>query len=85
MHVRSSFLEVLVDDQWHTFEASLDETALTLAPCNEQFFDETFGNQKRNVRIVKEDGGGLGISILGGTENGMPIMIRSVLIINFKN
>lgn len=76
MHIRNSFLEVLVDEQWQTFDASLDETALTLAPCNEQFAGDTFGAKKRNVRVVKEEGGGLGISILGGTENGTPIMIR---------
>uniref|UniRef100_A0AC34QXH8 Syntrophin n=1 Tax=Panagrolaimus sp. JU765 TaxID=591449 RepID=A0AC34QXH8_9BILA len=78
MHVRSSFLELWVDGQWHTFDASLEETALTLMPCNEQFIDETFGAQKRNVRIVKEDGGGLGISIMGGSENLMPIMISKI-------
>uniref|UniRef100_A0AC35FC70 Syntrophin n=1 Tax=Panagrolaimus sp. PS1159 TaxID=55785 RepID=A0AC35FC70_9BILA len=78
MHIRNSFLEVLVDEQWQTFDASLDETALTLAPCNEQFMDETFGAKKRNVRVVKEEGGGLGISILGGTENNTPIMISKI-------
>lgn len=81
MHIRSSFLELLIEDQWYTFDASLDETALTLSPCNEQFMDETFGLQKRNVKIIREDGKGLGISILGGIENNMPIIIRYVCFV----
>uniref|UniRef100_A0A7E4WAY5 PDZ domain-containing protein n=1 Tax=Panagrellus redivivus TaxID=6233 RepID=A0A7E4WAY5_PANRE len=40
--------------------------------------DDTFRAKKRTVRVVKEDGGGLGVSIVGGTENGTPIMISKI-------
>lgn len=32
--------------------------------------------EKRTVRVVKYDGNGLGISIKGGRDNNMPIVIR---------
>ena len=36
------------------------------------------GYPKRKVRIIKEDGAGLGISIKGGRENCMPILISKI-------
>ncbi|EDW40489.1 GL25270 [Drosophila persimilis] len=35
-------------------------------------------NQKRHVRIIKSDNNGLGISIKGGRENRMPILISKI-------
>lgn len=35
-------------------------------------------NQKRHVRVVKSDNNGLGISIKGGRENRMPILISKI-------
>ncbi|XP_001381309.1 alpha-1-syntrophin [Monodelphis domestica] len=35
-------------------------------------------NQKRTVRVVKQEAGGLGISIKGGQENKMPILISKI-------
>lgn len=35
-----------------------------------------FESEKRTVRVVKYDGNGLGISIKGGRDNNMPIIIR---------
>ncbi|XP_068933873.1 alpha-1-syntrophin isoform X2 [Petaurus breviceps papuanus] len=35
-------------------------------------------NQKRTVRVVKQEAGGLGISIKGGRENKMPILISKI-------
>ncbi|KAI6241291.1 hypothetical protein M3Y99_00354600 [Aphelenchoides fujianensis] len=70
--LRSSHLEVLVQGQWQTVSVSLDETALTnpLLPME---------NEKRVVRVVKQDGAGLGISIQGGADGttSRPIVIRS--------
>uniref|UniRef100_A0A3Q3QMA1 Syntrophin alpha 1 n=1 Tax=Monopterus albus TaxID=43700 RepID=A0A3Q3QMA1_MONAL len=39
---------------------------------------ETITNVKRTVRITKQDVGGLGISIKGGKENKMPIVISKI-------
>ncbi|XP_067837746.1 beta-1-syntrophin [Heptranchias perlo] len=39
---------------------------------------ETISNKKRNVRVVKQEVGGLGISIKGGKENKMPILISKI-------
>ncbi|XP_057690576.1 beta-1-syntrophin [Corythoichthys intestinalis] len=42
---------------------------------------ETIANRKRCVKVTKQDVGGLGISIKGGRENKMPILISKI----FKN
>lgn len=39
---------------------------------------ESVTSQKRVVRVVKEDTNGLGISIKGGKENKMPILISKI-------
>uniref|UniRef100_A0AAY4EWC9 Alpha-1-syntrophin n=1 Tax=Denticeps clupeoides TaxID=299321 RepID=A0AAY4EWC9_9TELE len=39
---------------------------------------ETITNVKRTVRVAKQDVGGLGISIKGGKENRMPILISKI-------
>nr|CAD7426919.1 unnamed protein product [Timema monikensis] len=39
---------------------------------------ESVANQKRMVRVVKSDNNGLGISIKGGKENKMPILISKI-------
>lgn len=39
---------------------------------------DSLANQKRVVRIVKSDNSGLGISIKGGRENRMPILISKI-------
>lgn len=39
---------------------------------------ESIANQKRTVRVVKSDNNGLGISIKGGKENKMPILISKI-------
>lgn len=91
---RTGFLEVLVKNEWYKVQVTLqcESLAITLtdsslaldngAPPNGLDRD---GNQqipasypKRKVRIVKEDGAGLGISIKGGRENSMPILISKI-------
>ena len=65
---------------WKNF--FLDETALVLSTYTDGFLDEPSswgGNrpgEKRLVRVVKQEGSGLGISIQGGSENSRPIVIR---------
>ena len=39
---------------------------------------ESIAGQKRIVRVMKEDTNGLGISIKGGKENKMPILISKI-------
>ncbi|KAJ8688247.1 hypothetical protein QAD02_024042 [Eretmocerus hayati] len=39
---------------------------------------DSVANQKRIVRVVKSDNSGLGISIKGGKENKMPILISKI-------
>lgn len=39
---------------------------------------DSVANQKRVVRVVKSDNNGLGISIKGGRENKMPILISKI-------
>lgn len=62
----------------------LDETTIVLSPYTDGFVvDPSAWNgirpgEKRNVRVVKQEGSGLGISIQGGSENNRPIVIRHV-------
>ena len=39
---------------------------------------ENIAGRKRRVRLMKEDGNGLGVSIKGGRENKMPILISKI-------
>ena len=49
--------------------------------CNNEKPDsnECISGQKRFVRVAKEECNGLGISIKGGKENNMPILISKIL------
>uniref|UniRef100_A0A914EQ37 Syntrophin-1 n=1 Tax=Acrobeloides nanus TaxID=290746 RepID=A0A914EQ37_9BILA len=82
--LRSSQLDVLIDNEWHQVTASLDETALVLSTYTDGFLDEPSswgGNrpgEKRLIRVVKQEGSGLGISIQGGSENSRPIVISKI-------
>ncbi|VDN40389.1 unnamed protein product [Gongylonema pulchrum] len=72
--VRGSFLDVFVAGEWVKVCATLDETALTLSAPSDAYQGQ--GADVRTVRIVKHDGNGLGISIKGGRDNEMPVIIR---------
>jgi len=87
--LRNSQLEVLVDHyEWHRVNVALEETALILSPLSDGFVDlgptapdlpissGAWNAEKRFVRIIKQEGQGLGISIQGGAESGRPIVIR---------
>lgn len=45
---------------------------------NDPDVPESVANQKRVVRVIKSDNNGLGISIKGGKENKMPILISKI-------
>ncbi|ROT62382.1 Beta-1-syntrophin [Penaeus vannamei] len=84
--------EVLVGGTWHqarlTLEGDLLFVTLTdLDDLNLQGSDgeggpsdvpEPIASQKRVVQICKSDNNGLGISIKGGRENKMPILISKI-------
>ena len=54
---------------------TLDSTTGTLESAE---VPESVANQKRVVRVIKSDNNGLGISIKGGKENKMPILISKI-------
>ncbi|XP_051887308.1 alpha-1-syntrophin [Pristis pectinata] len=81
-------------ERWRRLLASLSEDSLRLSPAggaggpalsNGEPEAEPPGpgaepgsGRKRTVRIVKQESGGLGISIKGGRENHMPILISKI-------
>ena len=48
------------------------------AASGDDLLPESIAGQKRVVRVMKEDSNGLGISIKGGKENKMPILISKI-------
>ena len=46
-------------------------------PCGDQL-PESIAGQKRAISVIKEESNGLGISIKGGRENKMPILISKI-------
>ncbi|KAK6026706.1 PDZ/DHR/GLGF domain protein [Ostertagia ostertagi] len=75
--IRSGLLEVLAHGEWHRVHAMLDPTAITLQVIDTDQNQE-LDAEKRTVRVVKYDGNGLGISIKGGRDNNMPIIISKI-------
>lgn len=72
---------MLAGGQWHKVAVALDETAITLGLLDaDDGFDNNVSipmeSEKRLVRVVKQEGTGLGISIQGGADNSRPIVIR---------
>ena len=91
---RSGLLEVYIRAQWARVYVFLDEESLVLslddgdstpmlgtnekdAPKSDQL-PESIAGQKRSISVVKEESNGLGISIKGGRENKMPILISKI-------
>ncbi|KJH53531.1 PDZ/DHR/GLGF domain protein [Dictyocaulus viviparus] len=75
--IRSGLLDILVHGEWYRVYATLDPTAITLQTIdNDQ--NQELDAEKRTVRVVKYDGNGLGISIKGGRDNNMPIVISKI-------
>ncbi|CAJ0956751.1 unnamed protein product, partial [Mesorhabditis belari] len=75
--LRSGLIDVLVHGDWHRLLATLDPTAITLQAI-EGDHGSDFESEKRTVRVVKYDGNGLGISIKGGRDNNMAIIISKI-------
>jgi len=91
---RSGVLEVYAKQQWRRVRALLADDRLILTADEQDSSDaalqtngsrvsdvevpDSLAGQKRTVRVVKEDNNGLGISIKGGRENKMPILISKI-------
>ncbi|PRD31155.1 UNVERIFIED_CONTAM: Beta-1-syntrophin [Trichonephila clavipes] len=91
---RTGVLEVYSRQQWQKVLVTLEEDCLSISlddsyemsngPSNglsdtePPDIPESIANQKRVVRVVKQDNSGLGISIKGGKENKMPILISKI-------
>jgi len=91
---RSGVLEVFAKHQWRRVRALLADDRLILTADEQDSGDtaqqtngsrvsdvevpDSLAGQKRTVRVVKEDNNGLGISIKGGRENKMPILISKI-------
>ncbi|XP_068117495.1 beta-2-syntrophin [Hyperolius riggenbachi] len=91
---RSGPLELLLDDHWLRVEAELSGESLALSselsngrPSPPRRGDSVEsglgspgggGEPLRRVRVKKQEGAGLGISIKGGRENRMPILISKI-------
>ncbi|CAI2313558.1 unnamed protein product [Caenorhabditis sp. 36 PRJEB53466] len=72
--VRSGLIDIFVKGQWHRVLATLDPTAITLQTMEQNEVE----SEKRTVRVVKYDGNGLGISIKGGRDSNLPIIISKI-------
>ncbi len=90
---RTGYLELLSRQQWQRISVTLDETALVLSVDDGQnpfgggergcsvasaSAPDSVATDKRLIRIVKQDNNGLGVSIKGGRENKMPILISKI-------
>ncbi|XP_037088407.1 beta-1-syntrophin-like isoform X2 [Pollicipes pollicipes] len=86
-----SSLEVLIQDQWYGANACLegDYLSLTLDDVHDNSVNnndssptddvpDAVANHKRTVVVNKQENSGLGISIKGGKENKMPILISKI-------
>lgn len=80
-------IEVLIKTKWYKANASIVDNFLGICLDEEQ--PEGFSNLNsaqnesppegiRAVKILKSNGSGLGISIKGGRENRMPILISKI-------
>jgi len=83
---RCGRLEVLVKGEWHNVLVSLEGQYLCISLCDDSqssVHSNGHGSDKNNevirlIRVVKTENNGLGISIKGGRENNMPILISKI-------
>ncbi len=82
-------IEVLVKTKWYRATASLCDSYLGISLDEDQpegLWQQAYNERQggpvpeglRSVTIVKNSGQGLGISIKGGRENRMPILISKI-------
>lgn len=88
---RQGLLEILVRGNWYQAMVTLTDDSLDIkleesfengmngrAGAAESAVPDHLANQKRNVKVAKSGNTGLGISIKGGRENKMPILISKI-------
>ncbi|XP_052739440.1 beta-1-syntrophin [Bicyclus anynana] len=75
------YLSVCLDDGYDattTLNGTLNNNNVETPNSDFTEVPEAIANQKRLVQVVKSDNNGLGISIKGGIENNMPILISKI-------
>lgn len=65
-------------EQTSAVNGTMDAASHGYVNGSPDFAPESIAGQKRHVRVVKEEQNGLGISIKGGKENRMPILISKI-------
>lgn len=90
---KTSKLEILIKNRWYSFTGNLYNDRLELVLDEQKFSsitkslitnsivqdgNENLANRRRTVKITKKIEDGLGISIKGGKENKMPILISKI-------
>ena len=87
VYIRQQWCKVFVTLNEDNVTLALDENLNNSLPLNistesttsrQDQLPESIAGQKRLVRVIKEEQNGLGISIKGGKENKMPILISKI-------
>ncbi|XP_062579848.1 beta-1-syntrophin-like [Saccostrea cucullata] len=87
VYIRQQWCKVFVTLNEDSITLALDENLNKSLPLNisadsttsrHDQLPESIAGQKRLVRVIKEEQNGLGISIKGGKENKMPILISKI-------
>ncbi|KAL4715387.1 hypothetical protein ACJJTC_015158 [Scirpophaga incertulas] len=79
--LEDDYLSVCLDDGYDattTLNGSINNNNVETPNSDFTEVPEAIANQKRLVQVVKSDNNGLGISIKGGIENNMPILISKI-------
>ena len=84
--LEDEFLRITLDETYENstnLNGTLNNNSKTNSYETTTFLDtvdvpESVANQKRIVRVIKSDNNGLGISVKGGRENKMPILISKI-------
>ncbi|XP_050674175.1 beta-1-syntrophin [Leptidea sinapis] len=79
--LKDDYLSVCLDDGYDattTLNGTLNNNNVETPNSDFTEVPEAIANQKRVVQVVKSDNNGLGISIKGGIENNMPILISKI-------
>ncbi|XP_047508813.1 beta-1-syntrophin isoform X2 [Pieris napi] len=79
--LEDDYLSVCLDDGYDattTLNGTLNNNNVETPNSDFTEVPEAIANQKRVVQVVKSDNNGLGISIKGGIENNMPILISKI-------
>lgn len=79
--LEDDYLSISLDESCETSNIALNNGNINnnnVDSLNDPDVPDSVANQKRIVRVVKSDNNGLGISIKGGKENKMPILISKI-------